>query len=345
MVLQALKTGCLTRGPILRAFERQFAEYLGVKHSIAVSSGTAALHLALLAHGIRHGDTVLTAPFTFISTANAILYVGARPGFVDIDSKTYNIDPAKLNEEINSKTKAVIVVHIFGLPCDMKPILEICEDHQLLLIEDACEALGASYDGRKVGTFATSCFSFYPNKVVTTAEGGMVCTNSDEVASLVESLRNQGRTAGGWLEHAYIGYNYRLSDVHAAIGIAQMRKLGRANAIRERKARVYSTALRQCKGVKTPPHADGRTWFVYVIEMDDRDRVGKELGELGIESKPYFPAVHLQAPYRQLGFKEGDCPVCERVSRRTLALPFFTRISRSQILRTVSTLRRLLVCN
>ena len=338
MVLRALRTGCLTRGPILNAFERQFAEYLGVKHSVAVSSGTAALHLALLAHRIRHDDVVLTTPFTFISTANAILYSGAQPKFVDIDSETYNMDPAKLNEAISPKVKAVIVVHVFGLPCNMKPILEICEDHHVLLIEDACEALGAFHDGRRIGTFGTSCFSFYPNKVVTTGEGGMLCTNHSEVASRVESLRNQGRTAGGWLEHAYVGYNYRLSDVHAAIGIAQMRKLDRANATRERKAHLYSQALGQYRQVKTPPHVSGRTWFVYVIEVNDRDRIAMCLNDSGIECKPYFPPVHLQVPYRELGFREGDMPTCESVSTRVLALPFFTKITNSQISRVVSAL-------
>jgi len=338
LVAKVLRSGQLTRGPVLQAFEEQLGGYLGVKHCIGVSSGTSALHLALLAHGIGEGDVVVTSPFTFIASANAILYVRARPRFVDIDPKTYNIDPSKLNEAIDSKTKALILVHVFGLPCDMRPIIEICEDHHLTLIEDACEALGARYEERKVGTFGTSCFSFYPNKVVTTAEGGAVCTNEDEIAERVDALRNQGRKRGEWLEHAYVGYNYRLSDVHAAIGISQLGRIDRANAIRERKAQSYSEALKRFPQVTTPPHVKGRTWFVYVIELNDRDRIGRRLVDAGIECKPYFPPVHLQAPYRELGFKEGTLPVCENASKRVLALPFFTKISGRQIGQVVASL-------
>jgi len=342
MVERTLRSGRLTRGPMVEAFEQQFRDYLGVRHALAVSSGTAALHLALLGHGIRQGDVVLTTPFTFISTANVITYVGARPRFVDITRETYDIDPNKIQDSIDSETRALIVVHVFGVPCDMKAITEICEDHHIVLIEDACEALGATYKGNKVGAFGTSCFSFYPNKVVTTAEGGMVCTNDDKVMEMVDSLRNQGRMGSEWLEHAYVGYNYRLSDVHAAIGIPQLRKVDHANAIREEKARMYTEALKQYRQVKVPPHVEGRTWFAYVIEVDERDRIGKELNASGIECKPYFPPVHLQVPYRQLGFKEGDFPTCESVSRRALALPFFTKITRSQIRHVVAAVGRLL---
>jgi perosamine synthetase len=314
---------------------------LGVKYALAVCNGTAALHLSLLAHRIGQGDVVITTPFTFISTANTILYVGAKPRFVDIDPKTYNIDPGRLQEAIDSKTKALIVVHAFGLPCDMKPIIELCEDHHIILVEDACEALGASYNGRKLGTFSTSCFSFYPNKVITTAEGGMVCTDDDEIAAMVASLRNQGRKTGDWLEHAYVGYNYRLSDVQAAIGIPQMRQIDRLNAIREKKARMYSDAFKGNLHVRTPPHVQGRTWFVYVVEVDDRDRVARELNQAEIECKPYFPPVHLQAPYRQLGFKGGDFPICERISENVLAIPFFTGITPKQIQYVVGTINKL----
>jgi len=342
LVLRTLRSDRLTRGPMVRAFEQQFRDYLGVKHALAVSNGTAALHLALLAHGIKQGDVVLTTPFTFVSTANAALYVGAKPKFVDIDPETYNIDPNRIQEAIDSKTRALIVVDVFGVPCDMKPILEICEDHHIVLIEDACEALGSQYAGKKIGAFATSCFSFYPNKVVTTAEGGMVCTNDDRVMEMVDSLRNQGRLGGEWLEHAYVGYNYRLSDVHAAIGVAQMRRIDQSNKLRAEKARIYADELKRLRQVRVPPSVPGRTWFVYVVELDDRDRIGKELNSSGIECKPYFPPVHLQAPYRQLGFKEGDYPICEKVSRRTLALPFFTKITRFQIRHVVTALEQAL---
>jgi perosamine synthetase len=340
MISKCIRTGRLSRGPTVAAFERQFSDYLGVKHSSTISNGTAALHLALLAHGIGQGDEVLTTPFTFVSTSNVALYVGARPKFVDIDPKTYNLDPAKLQEAIGPKTKAVIVVHVFGLPCDMKPIMKICENNHITLIEDACEALGATYEGRKAGSFATSCFSFYPNKVVTTAEGGMICTNDDRVMEVVESLKNQGRKGGEWLEHQYVGFNYRMSDVHAAIGIPLMRKVDRLNAVRAKIAKLYSKALGEYPQVRTPPDVEGRTWFVYVVEVDDRDRIALEMKKAGIECKPYFPPVHLQTPYRNLGFKEGDFPVCERVSKRVLALPFFTSMTPTQVSQVVKTLGR-----
>jgi perosamine synthetase len=341
-IRNALRSGRLARGPILRTFERQFSEYLGVKHSLAVSNGTAALHLALLAHGIGPGDVVVTTPFTFIATVNPILYVGATPKFVDIDPVTYNIDAQKLQDTIDSKTKALIVAHVFGLPCDMKTIVKVCEDRGVVLIEDACEALGASYDGRKVGAFGTSCFSFYPNKVVTTAEGGMLCTNDDGLSSRVDSLRNQGRSPNDWLEHTYVGYNYRLSEVQAGIGVPQLRKLDRVNSIREKKAKMYAEMLRQYPQIRIPPNVEGRTWFAYVVELDDRDRIGRELNASGIECKPYFPPVHLQTPYRQIGFMEGDFPISESTSRRVLALPFFTQITSTQIRRVVATLGRLI---
>lgn len=341
MIGKCIRTGRLSRGPTVTAFEKQFSDYLGVKHSLAISNGTAAIHLALLAHGIRQGDVVLTTPFTFVSTSNAALYVGARPKFVDIDPKTYNLDPGKLQEAVDPTTKALIVVHVFGFPCDMKPIMEICEDHHITLIEDACEALGATYKGRKVGSFGTSCFSFYPNKVVTTAEGGMLCTDDDRVKEVVDSLRNQGRKEGEWLEHQYVGYNYRMSDVNAAIGIPLMRKVDRLNARRQKIARLYSNAFKGYPQVRTPPDSEGRTWFVYVVEVEDRDRIASELIKAGIECKPYFPPVHLQTPYRQMGFKQGDFPVCEDVSRRVLALPFFSSMTRKQIAQVVGTLGQL----
>jgi len=331
LVLQVLHSGSLTRGPVLEEFERDFANYVGVNHAIAVSSGTSALHLALLLHKIGEGDKVITSPFTFIASANPILYVGATPAFADIDPLTYNIDPEKLNEAIDEKTKAVIVVHAFGVPCDMKAIMEICHDKKLVLIEDACEALGTTYDGKKVGSFSTSCFSFYPNKPITTCEGGILCTNDDKKALYAMSLRNQGRSTEEWLEHQWIGYNYRMSDVHAAIGLAQLRKIDSILRMRKETAEFYTMLLKNLPNVKTPPIVDGRTWFVYVAEFENRDEVAKELDNRGIASKPYFPPVHLQAPYRRLGFKQGDFPICEAVSRRVLALPFYTNMKMKEI--------------
>jgi len=331
LVLEVLRSRFLTRGPILEQFEKEFAAYIGVKHAVAVSSGTSALHLALLLHGIGQGDKVITSPFTFIASVNPILYVGAKPIFADIDPITYNIDSEKLNEVIDEKTKAVIVVHVFGVSCDMKPIMDICNDKKLILIEDACEALGATYHGRKVGTFSTSCFSFYPNKPITTCEGGMLCTDDYQKMLYAKALRNQGRSGEEWLEHRWIGYNYRMSDVHAAIGLGQLRKIDTIQRMRKHNAEIYTKFLTRISGVRTPPHIDGRTWFVYVTQFEERDEMARKLQVKGIECKTYFPPVHLQAPYTKSGFKEGDYPVCEAVGRRVLALPFFTNMTIKEI--------------
>jgi perosamine synthetase len=331
LVLEVLRSGSLTRGSVLEKFEREFATYVGTKHAVAVSSGTSALHLALLLNRIGKGDKVITSPFTFISSVNPILYVGATPVFADIDPVTYNIDPEKLNEAIDEKTKAVIVVHVFGVPCDMKPIMEICNDKNLILIEDACEALGTTYQGRKVGTFSTSCFSFYPNKPITTCEGGMLCTDDPQKASYAMALRNQGRSTEEYLEHQYIGYNYRMSDIHAAIGLAQLRKIDLILRMRKHNAEIYNKLLKRLSNVKTPSEIDGRTWFVYVAEFENRDEIARKLNENGISCRAYFPSVHLQVPYRKLGFKEGDFPICEEAGRRVLALPFYTNMTIKEI--------------
>jgi len=341
LVIRVLRSGRLARGPVTRTFETNLARYVGMKHGLAVCNGTAALHLALLAHGIKPGDKVITTPFTFVASANCILYTGARPVFVDIDRQTYNIDPEKIGEAIDRDTKAILPVHVFGIPCDMKPIMELCEDHHLTLIEDACEALGATYDDKAVGSFSTSCFSFYPNKPVTTGEGGMLLTNSDDVAARVDALRNQGRLGGEWLSHELLGYNYRLSDILAAVGIAQLRRIKSILRRRQEVADTYSRHL-QGTNVRTPLITEGRSWFAYVVEVEKRDDVAKKMNERRIECKPYFPPVHLQPPYRSLGFKEGEFPVCEEVSRRVLALPFYSQMSRTEVRFVVSQLKRCL---
>jgi len=306
---------------------------------LAVCNGTAALHLALLANDIGNGDKVITTPFTFIASANCVLYTGARPVFVDIDRETYNMNPERIAEAIDDKTKAILAVHVFGVPCDMKAIADLCEDHELILIEDACEAIGSTYNGKAIGSFATSCFSFYPNKPITTAEGGMVLSDSDEIASTVAALRNQGRIGGDWLSHDIVGYNYRITDLQAALGVAQLRRIKSILHRRERAAQLYSDRLASI-GLRTPPAIEGRSWFTYVVEVDDRDEVALRMNEKGIECKPYFPSVHLQKPYRALGFQEGDFPISEEVSSRVLALPFFSQISKAEIEFVVSTLRQ-----
>ncbi|TSA43197.1 DegT/DnrJ/EryC1/StrS family aminotransferase [archaeon] len=339
LVSRVLRSGILSRGPIVESFESAFAQYIGVKHGLAVCNGTAALHLALLAHGVRGGDNVITTPFTFIASANSILYTGAKPVFVDIDRDTYNIDPTKIEEAIDNHTKAVLPVHVFGVSCDMKAIMEICEDHGLILVEDACEAIGTKCNGKMVGSFSTSCFSFYPNKPITTGEGGMVLTDNDEIARRVDALRNLGRLSDGWLSHELIGYNYRLSDIHAAVGLAQLRRIKSVLRKRDRVAHLYSRYLKNTEGVRAPTMTRGRSWFVYVVEVDRRDEVAKKMKEKGIECKPYFPPVHLQEPYRDLGFKEGDFPICEEIGRRVLALPFYSHMSSQEVELVVSCLQ------
>ena len=341
LVVKVLRSGKLARGPATRSFENMFARYIGVKHGLAVCNGTAALHLALLAHGIKTGDKVITTPFTFVASANCVLYTGARPVFVDVDRETYNIDPEKIAEAIGRDTKAILPVHVFGMPCDMRPITELCEDHHLILIEDACEAIGATYNGKLVGSFGTSCFSFYPNKPITTGEGGMLLTDSNEIAAKVDALRNQGRLGGDWLSHELLGYNYRLSDILAAVGTAQLKRI---NSVLRRRQKIAETYSRHLQGtdVRTPPMTQGRSWFTYVVEVQNRDAVAMRMNSRRIECKPYFPPVHLQAPYRALGFKEGDFPVCEEIGKRVLALPFYSQMTEPETRLVVSSLRECL---
>lgn len=342
LVLSVLRSGQLTRGPILRQFEQEFAEYLGVKHAVGVSSGTAALHIALLSLGIEPGDEVITTPFSFVASVNAILYVRARPVFVDIDPKTYNIDVNKIEDKITPQTKAILPVHVFGVPCDMDRLMELCEFHNLFLLEDACESLGATYGKNKLGSFGhASVFSGYPNKNITWVEGGMFCTDDDDISRLARMLRNQGRDESTWLTHHTVGYNYRLSDVHSAIGLAQLRKIEEINKKRDNLARYYTMQLRNLP-LLTPFHLPGRVWFVYVIELEeDRDAIMSGLRERGIECKPYFQPIHLQPYYRKAQLK-GRFPVCEEVSKRVLALPFYTGMAKNEVKVVVEALKAVL---
>jgi perosamine synthetase len=332
-VLEVLNSDYLSLGPKIVEFEKKFAKKIGVKYACAVSSGTAGLHLAMLACGIGAGDEVITSPFSFVASANSVLYVGAKPVFVDIDPITYNMDPAKIEAMITRKTKAILVVHIFGQPCDMDQIIGLAKKYNLQIVEDACESICATYKGKQVGTFGkVGVFAFYPNKQMTTGEGGMVVTDDYKIYKICESLKNQGRSENDqWLDHKYLGYNYRLDELSSALGIAQLKKLN--FMIRERKkiANWYNKALKPYEStIQTPLLAveNTHTWFVYVIKIKDnkinRNRLIKNLKEVGVSTKPYLPSIHLFDYYEKMfKYKEGDFPTSEDVSTHSLALPIY----------------------
>jgi perosamine synthetase len=338
LVAEVLRSGRLSLGPWIDRFEELFAERVGAPYAAAVSSGTAGLHLLCRTAGLGPGDEAITSPYSFVASANCAIYEGATPVFADIDPRTLNLDPAAVEAAITPRTKAVIAVDIFGYPCELDPLRELCERHGLALIQDACEALGASYRGRPVGSHGPSAvFALYPNKQITTGEGGVVTTHSEEEWRLLKSLRNQGRAdSGGWLEHARLGFNYRIDDVRAAIGIGQLEKLDEILSLRRAAAERYAELLREVAGLELPLEDDAdhvRSWFVYVVRLPedaDRERVIASLERSGVASARYLPSIHLQPYMRErYGFREGMCPVSEAASRRTLAIPFHTRIERA----------------
>ncbi len=346
LVLEVLRSGMLSLGPMVPRFEELFATYVGTRHAVAVSSGTAGLHLAVRAARLGPGDEVITSPFSFVASANCALYEGAEPVFADIDPHTFNLDPRAIEAAITPRTRAIVPVHIFGLPCAIEAINTIAARHGLAVIEDAAEAVGALRRGRQVGTDGNpAVFAFYPNKQMTTGEGGIVTTDDDALAAHLRSLRNQGRSdTGDWLTHDRLGWNYRLSDVAAAIGVGQVERLGEILATRAAVAARYSTLLEGVAGIGLPAVVDGdeRSWFVYVVRVDedvDRDGVMAFLQARGIGCKPYLPAVHLQELYRARGHREGTFPVCEAVSASTLALPFHTRLAEADQVVVVDALR------
>ena len=332
-VLEVLDSGMLAQGDKVKAFEEAFASYIGTHHAIATSSGTAALHTALLACGIKAGDKVITTPFTFIASANAVLYCSAKPVFADIDEKTFNIDPEEVNEKITGKTKAVLVVHLYGQACDMRAIVEICEDHNLRLIEDACQAHGAEYRGRKVGSFGdAACFSFYPTKNMTTGEGGMITTSSEEVAERARLLREHGSRQR--YEHIALGYNYRMTDMAAAIGLVQLRKLDSMNARRRENARRLSEGLKSVEGITTPYVAPEvkHVFHQYTIRVKNRGKLLKRLEEAGIGYGIHYPRpVHRQKLYLELGYGEVSLPRAEKASREVLSLPVHPALSEGDV--------------
>jgi FlaA1/EpsC-like NDP-sugar epimerase/dTDP-4-amino-4,6-dideoxygalactose transaminase len=371
VVTEVLRSGRLSLGPKLAEFEQNFAAYAGTKYAVATNSGTSALHLCIRALGIGPQDEVITTPFSFVASTNCILFERALPAFVDIDRHTLNIDPLQLQRFLRTRcrmdsrqgnlidsstgrsVKAILPVHVFGVPCDMDPIRELAHEYRLHIIEDACEALGAEYHGRRVGTFGDAAtFAFYPNKQITTGEGGMIVTNDEEIAKLCRSMRNQGRGDDGtWLSHTRLGYNYRLSELQCALGIVQLGRVTELLQARERVASAYNKALAYIPHLKLPSNVAGvqRSWFVYVVRLDlpspklFRDRLLVRLRDNGVECQAYFPAIHKQAHVAADCWSPfGGLPHTEEAADRCFALPFFTSLSDTQIRRVCSTLSRLL---
>ncbi|MFA5935766.1 MAG: DegT/DnrJ/EryC1/StrS family aminotransferase [Patescibacteria group bacterium] len=351
-VTRVLRSGMLSLGPVHVEFEKAFAKKMGSKYAVSVSSGTAGLHLAMIAAGVGPGDEVITAPFSFVASGNCVMYVGAKPVFVDIDPLTYNMDPKLIEKKITKKTKAILVVHIFGQSADMAPIMKIAKKHRLKVIEDACESVCATYKKKPVGTFGESAvFAFYPNKQMTTGEGGMLVTDSERVYKIAKSLANQGRGDDmQWLDHKYLGYNYRMDEMSAALGLAQLHKIDFLIGERRRIAALYDAELGSHPDlVLTPQVAPGNrhTYFVYVIQIANkkipRDEVIRALKEKGIQTKPYLPSMHLFDFYKkQFGYRKGDYPVSESVSDSSLALPIFVGLTKRDIGYIAGTLRAVL---
>jgi perosamine synthetase len=348
-VLEVLRSGQLSLGPRLQEFERAFAERIGAPLASAVSSGTAGLHLALRAVGVGEGDEVITSPFSFVASANAALYERARPVFADIDPVTLNLAPDAAAAAVTERTRALLPVHIFGYPAAMPAFEQLAQRHDLAIVEDACEALGATHaDGPPVGARGhPAAFGFYANKQLTTGEGGMVTLADPTLKERIDSERNQGRAPDmGWLDHDRLGFNYRLSDIACALGLAQLARLERMLADRARVAGLYREALAGIDELELPcPDSGGdrRGWFVFVVQVPrgvDRDDMVRALAAAGIQSKPYLPAIHLMSFYRErFGHREGEFPVCEDVAARSLALPFFPEISEGQVGRVAERLR------
>jgi len=339
-VVEVLRSTQLSFGPKVLAFEEAVAGYVGVRHGVAVSSGTSGLHLSMIAAGVGAGDEVITPSFSFISSANCVLYEGATPVFVDIDPLTGNLDPAAVAAAITPRTKAIIVVHAFGQPADIDPILALAAQHNLLVIEDACEALGAEYKGRRAGALADmGVFAFYPNKQITTGEGGMLVTDEATWADLFRSLRNQGRDVfNTWLTHVRLGYNYRIDEMSAAVGGVQMQRLEDLLAKREQVANWYNARIDALPRIEKPyiaPTTTRMSWFVYVVRCADdlnRDDLIEKLAAVGIPSRPYFSPIHLQPFYRErFGFAEGDFPQTEHAGKTFLALPFSGVMQESEV--------------
>jgi perosamine synthetase len=340
LALEVLRSGRLSLGPMGERFERELAAWLGVEDAVAVSSGTTALHLGVRALGWGPGDEVLTSPFSFVASANCLLYEGARPVFCDVDPATLNLDPAAAEAAVGERTRGILPVHIFGYPAAMAELEALAARHDLGILEDACEAIGAvDSEGRPAGTRGNlATFAFYANKQMTTGEGGMLVPSGPEIAARLRTERNQGRAADmGWLDHGGLGFNYRLSDLAAALGVAQVERLDALLARRAEVASLYEQRLAGVEGVEAPIAGRGlerRSWFVYVARLADgvdRDSTIARLGERGIATKAYLPCIHLFPHLRELGYGEGQFPVAEAASAHSLALPFFPAMSEAQV--------------
>ncbi|GGA64540.1 polysaccharide biosynthesis protein [Edaphobacter acidisoli] len=347
-VTAVLRTSHLSLGPQMEAFERAFATYIDTPHAVAVSSGTAGLHLCMRALNIGEGDEVIVPSFTFIAAANAIRYERATPVFVDIDRESLNLSPAAIERAITPRTRAILAVHTFGRPAEMPAILDIARRHNLRIIEDACEALGAEHNGEKTGTFGDAAvFAFYPNKQITTGEGGMVVTRSTDLAARIRALRNQGRyDSNDWLQHTELGYNYRLSEMNCALGLAQLNRIEEILSHREQVARLYQKHLANTDGLILPALEATHSrisWFVYVIRLDAtfsanaRDTIIAHLTQAGIGCARYFAPIHLQPSYS--AWRNAVLPVTEAEACRTIALPFFNRITEDEIAHVSEELR------
>ncbi|WP_457651206.1 DegT/DnrJ/EryC1/StrS family aminotransferase [Rhodocaloribacter sp.] len=349
-LLAVLESGRLALGEQLRAFEAGMARRCGTRYAVAVSSGTAALHLIVRGLGLGAGDEVITTPFSFVASANALLFEGVRPRFVDIDPATYNLDAAQAEEAVGPATKGILAVDVFGVPAPWPALTALAQAHELLLIDDACEALGASVAGRPVGAWGdAAAFGFYPNKQITTGEGGCLTTDDEALAERCRSMRNQGRSDDAVMAHVRLGFNYRMDELSAALGAAQLERLPELLARRAAVAEAYAAALAPLRDDLALPADPGpgveRSWFVYVVRLRDhfapeaRDALMARLRAAGVACAPYFPSIHLQPYYRErFGFRPGRFPVCEAVSTRTLALPFFPQMTEAEVAYVAETL-------
>jgi perosamine synthetase len=351
-VNEVLSSDVLSMGPFIDQFEAEFSKQLQVSYSVAVSSGTAALHLAMILAGIKEGDEVIASPFSFIASSNSILYQSAKPVFIDIEEETLGMNPAAIEGAINANTRAILPTHVFGQACRIDEIADLATKHGLLLIEDNCESPGSTRNNQLAGSFGQfAAYGFYPNKPITTGEGGMLTTNTDEMGKRAKSLRNQGRSDlfKDVLLHDELGYNYRLSEINAAIGFAQVQELNHSITKRRAVAAQYNHLLSDIPEVQIPFVAAGSThvWFVYAIRVDSRrrDAVIKSLLSKGIQCRAYFsPCIHLQPFYKQkFGFKEGDFPMAEKVSKETIALPIYQQMTESEIVQVVEALKESLL--